>query len=76
MLSCRELAEQASQYLDKDLSLSQQLSVRMHLLMCRHCRRFIHQLRLGQQVIRQYPEPLDERLDELAKQLAERSSKQ
>ena len=72
MLTCKELAEQASLYLDKDLGFGEQLSVRVHLLMCRHCRRFIHQLRLSQAVIREYPEPLDTKLDELAKQLADR----
>ncbi len=44
MLSCREITEQASAYLDRDLPLSGRLQFRLHLFMCRHCRRFMDQL--------------------------------
>jgi len=44
MLMCRDLALIASDYLDGELTTRENLSVRMHLLMCRHCRSFIHSL--------------------------------
>lgn len=46
MLMCRDLAKQASDYVDGELGVSRRLSIRMHLLMCRHCRNFV--TRLGQ----------------------------
>lgn len=45
MLMCRDLARMASDYIDGELTASQKLSVRMHLLMCVHCRTFIGNLR-------------------------------
>jgi anti-sigma factor RsiW len=46
MLSCRDLAHQhASAYLDGQLSWRTRTAVRLHLLLCQHCRRFIAQLR-------------------------------
>jgi uncharacterized peroxidase-related enzyme len=44
MLTCREVAEQASEYLDRELSWSRRLGVRLHLMMCRHCRAFLANL--------------------------------
>lgn len=57
MLSCRELNEHhASDYVDGRLSLRARLSVRMHLAVCSHCRRFMHQLRLVKAVMRRKPD--------------------
>jgi len=70
MLSCRELVAHSSDYLDGRLRLRERIGVRAHLAMCVHCRRFIRQLRLSQQVLRRLPEqPLPE-LDALAEKLA------
>lgn len=44
MLSCRELSETATDYLEGTLSLRQRASVKMHLLMCKHCRAYVDQL--------------------------------
>ena len=44
MLSCRELSETATDYLEGTLSLRQRASVKMHLLMCKHCRAYIDQV--------------------------------
>lgn len=44
MLSCRELSETASDYLEGTLTLRQRVGVTMHLLMCRHCRAYVDQL--------------------------------
>ena len=44
MMSCRELTELASDYLDGRLSTPARLRVRLHLLMCNACRRYIAQV--------------------------------
>lgn len=40
MLSCRQVTERSSALLDGELNARERLAVRMHLLMCVHCRRF------------------------------------
>jgi len=45
MMSCRDVAELASAHLDGQLSTGQRVRIRMHLAMCRHCRRLVRQLR-------------------------------
>lgn len=71
MLSCKALVACSSEFLDGELSLGQRMSVRMHLVMCRHCRRFIKQMRLSQAVLRKLPQGLNTELDTLAAKLAE-----
>jgi anti-sigma factor ChrR (cupin superfamily) len=52
MLSCHDLAHQhASDYIDGQLGWRNRLRVRLHLLMCVHCRRFIRQLKLVRKVL-------------------------
>lgn len=46
MKTCREVYEEASDLLDDQLPLLSRLEIRMHLLLCRHCRRYVRQLRL------------------------------
>lgn len=45
MLMCRDLARIASDYIDGELGPMDTVSVKMHLLMCGHCRTFIGNLR-------------------------------
>lgn len=71
MLSCRELVERSSDFLDAQLPLRQRLAVRAHLAMCGKCRRFIRQMKLTQAVIRQMPEQQLPELDALAERLAQ-----
>ncbi len=44
MLSCRELSETATDCLEGKLALRQRVAVKMHLLMCKHCRAYVDQL--------------------------------
>jgi hypothetical protein len=44
MLSCKEITEKANEYLESELPFGTRLRVRMHLLMCTHCRRYVKQL--------------------------------
>lgn len=45
MLNCREVVDSADQLLDGSMSRRQRFAIKMHLLMCRHCRRYVGQLR-------------------------------
>lgn len=48
MLSCKQVAAIASDYLDNNTSLKWQ--IRMHLLLCANCRRFVRHLKITRQV--------------------------
>lgn len=52
LISCRDLAERASDYLDRDLPLRSRLQVRLHLLLCENCRRYLDQLRATVDLVR------------------------
>jgi predicted anti-sigma-YlaC factor YlaD len=45
MLTCRELTELITDYIEGRLSFREQLRVQMHLGMCRHCRRYLRQMK-------------------------------
>lgn len=44
MLKCKQASQLISQGLDKKLSGRERFGLKMHLLMCRYCRRFSQQL--------------------------------
>lgn len=46
MLTCRELTELVTNYLEGRLSLADRVRFEMHLAMCRHCRAYVQQMRL------------------------------
>lgn len=45
MLSCREVNEKASTLVDGELSFTEKTAMRMHLMMCSKCRRFMTQFK-------------------------------
>ena len=45
MLSCKEMAEKANDYIDRDVSLLTRIQFAVHLFMCVHCRNYISQMR-------------------------------
>ena len=45
MLKCKELARLVASDELEDARLATRLSVRLHLVMCRHCRRYAAQIR-------------------------------
>ena len=71
MLSCKDLVAHSSDFLDGQLSLRERLGVRAHLAMCRHCRRFIRQMKVSQHVLRQLLDAAIPELDALAERLAQ-----
>lgn len=46
MLKCKQVAYLASEYLDKNTSGKLTLNIRMHLMLCANCRRFMKHLRI------------------------------
>ncbi len=55
MLSCKDINQKASQYIDGELTIRQRLVVGFHLLMCVHCRRYVRQLAATINTLRQLP---------------------
>ena len=52
MLSCRELSEQADAFLDKEMPFGKRMQVRLHLMMCNGCNRFVDQMRMTRRLIK------------------------
>lgn len=45
MLTCRELTELVTDYLEGHLSIRQRLRFEMHMGLCSHCRAYLRQMR-------------------------------
>lgn len=52
MMSCKKVIEKSSDYVDGQLPLITRMGMRMHLLMCVHCRRYVRQILSTSQVIK------------------------
>lgn len=52
MLNCRQVAERASTYVEHESSFVERLEMRLHLLMCRACGRYVHQMALTRDAMR------------------------
>ncbi len=70
MLSCKELTELVTDYLEERLSFTQRARFQLHIGMCQNCRRYLRQMRLTIRTLGKLPEelvPADVR-EELMKQ--------
>jgi len=54
MLNCKQVTQVASDYLDKNIDGNLSWKVRLHLLTCRCCRRFMRHLKITTQVVPQF----------------------
>lgn len=52
MFNCKEVSRLVSESLDRKLPLYQRMGLRIHLLMCKFCRRFQQQLLLIRETLR------------------------
>ena len=52
MLSCKDVANRASDYLDNQTHTNLRWQMRLHLMMCSHCRRFMRHLRLTRHLVK------------------------
>ncbi len=61
-MACKKATELMSKKIDRPLSLSERLSLRTHLTMCRYCRRCEKQLQMLQRITgrRRKDEPPEE----------------
>jgi len=51
-MSCRELTERVTDYLERRLSFGERLRFRVHLGTCRHCRAYLRQMQATIRAIR------------------------
>jgi len=54
MLTCKEATRLISESLDRDLPFRRRLGLRIHLVLCRLCRRYARQLFFLQTLLRNY----------------------
>ncbi len=45
MLTCRQITELVTEYVEGKMPLGRRIRFQMHLGMCRHCRRYLSQMR-------------------------------
>ena len=78
MLTCKELTELVTDYLEENLPWRERLGVQVHLWMCRHCQRYVDQMRKVIGLLRRLPtEPVPPKLVEtLLAQFREAHGKQ
>jgi hypothetical protein len=57
---CREASRLQSEALDHSLSAPRRAGLRMHLLLCRWCRRYGKQVRFLRQAVREHPDEVNE----------------
>ncbi|KAF0807676.1 MULTISPECIES: anti-sigma factor family protein [Alcanivoracaceae] len=78
MLKCKEVVQRADALVDgTPLSLGERLALRTHLMICRHCRRYVRQLdALTEHLRHQAPDaPLgDDQVDAILARLPRRPS--
>lgn len=46
MLNCKQVAHQASDYVDRNVNGWQRFGMVVHLFICKHCRRFVQHVRI------------------------------
>lgn len=56
MLSCQQLTEIVTDYLEGRMSLGDRLRFQMHIGMCKHCRAYLRQMKLTIETIGKLPE--------------------
>ena len=57
MITCRELTELVTDYLERRLGPWQRLRFQLHLGLCRHCRAYLRQMRATVDALGQLPLP-------------------
>ena len=46
MLSCKDITDLLTEYLEGEMTLGDRMRIRMHLAVCGHCRTYVEQLEL------------------------------
>ena len=77
MITCKSVYDSASDYVEGPVSLRRRLQFYLHLVICKHCRRYLRQISLAMGVASVVPPmetPTDAEVDTLAKRLMEAGS--
>lgn len=72
MLTCKNVCENSTELIERKSGLWARFMFRVHLMMCKHCRRFVRQLEATMGVTRrvdQADEPSDEEIDRIVERL-------
>ena len=64
MLTCRDVTEMTTDYLEGSLSAPQRIGMRWHLAICSFCRRHLKQVRATVALLRRMPPIALSRIDE------------
>ena len=54
-MSCRDVTERASDFVDGTLPWPERLQIRLHLMMCRFCRAYVRQIALIARTLHRLP---------------------
>ncbi|MBV34884.1 zf-HC2 domain-containing protein [Kangiella spongicola] len=67
MLSCKHIVDLGTDYLDQELGFWKKTEMKMHLMICRHCRRYMKQLKQTIAMLSrwQLKQPTQEQLEQL-----------
>jgi hypothetical protein len=68
MITCKQLNDIASDFLDGEVSLRQRLAIWLHRSMCRDCSRYIFQLKLSTKAVQKLTDqaqPSEGEIDQL-----------
>lgn len=60
IITCHEVAKIASQYIDNETTGIMPLKIRLHLMMCTNCTRFVKHLKLTRDVARKLITPTND----------------
>ena len=60
MPTCRQASRLQSDALDQPLSLPKRIGLRLHLLVCRWCRRYGKQIRFLRQAVHEHPDEIND----------------
>lgn len=70
MLTCEQITELVTDYLERRLPLGKRIRFQLHIGMCRHCRRYLRQMRVAIRTVGKLPpEPPP---DDVKRELLER----
>ncbi len=72
MLSCKQITELVTEYLEGRMGFADRMRFQMHLGMCKHCRAYLRQMKATIETLGRLPdEPIpDDVRDELRKRFA------
>ncbi|HAD46346.1 MAG: zf-HC2 domain-containing protein [Alcanivorax sp.] len=76
MLKCKHVEQRADALVDGErLPFGERLALRAHLMICRHCRRYLRQLQALVRTLRRSPAPLsDTHTEALVERIVDRQS--